>query len=130
MSSVFTWVRRTAGFDTADEVAEDNAQQILKLQEEYRTNMKLAEQYELNAIRLAKAGNKQGARDALARKRTFEANANLISGKIATLSSITTELRGMDSNVEMTASIAKVKGVLGAGLQNDKKILTVAFPSI
>ena len=109
MSSVFTWVRRTAGYDTADEVAEDNAQQILKLQEEYKTNTKLAQQYELNAIRLAKSGNKQGARDALARKKTFETNANLISGKIATLSAITTELRGMHTNIEMTASIEKVK---------------------
>lgn len=105
LSSGAKWVREKAGYATSADATANNEAQLLQLQSQYEHELKMAKQYELNAIRLETAGKRQAARTALAHKREAEANANRTAGKIATLHGVTSNLRSMESNLEMTRSI-------------------------
>lgn len=113
ISSGAKWVREKTGYATAADATQNNEAQLYELQQQYEKELKMAKQYELNAIRLGNAGNRRAALTAMAHKREAEENANRTAGKIATLHGVTSNLKSMESNLEMTRSI-KVSNTVSA----------------
>lgn len=111
LSSGAKWVREKTGYATEADATANNERQLLALQKQYTNDLRMAEQFELNAIRLTKQGNRQAARTALAHHKESLANANRTAGKIATLQGISSNLRSMQSNIDMAKNIEISNGV-------------------
>ena len=123
MANALKWARWAIGRESAEDVIADNEKQIALLRQEYDDQERMVEQLTANAVRLNNGGQRAAARTALAHKKEAEIAMNQTAGKMATLQAQTNNLRGLDSNVKMHASVKRGNAVtqrVGASITVDQ----------
>lgn len=70
-SSSGKWLREVTGYATEADATTNNERQLRLLQDQYEKDLRLSEQYKLNAIRLGNSGNRRAALNALAHQKVM-----------------------------------------------------------